>query len=220
MQRTMLKIALIGISAGLLSLPLGGCAKKTVMVDPAEQTAKVEDTVSAGAPAGKGGDTIQTSPLAGTENLVVADVSDAAGASEPLDTPSSVQGGLAGQAGDAAVVEGSRTTVGMQPVYFDFDSSVIRQDQLERMEANARFIKDNPGFQVRIEGNCDERGTNEYNLALGERRATSAMKYLLNLGIEQTRLSILSYGEERPLKTGNDEVAWVENRRDDFVVVR
>jgi peptidoglycan-associated lipoprotein len=112
-----------------------------------------------------------------------------------------------------------RTTEGMLPVYFDFDRSDIKADQVSRIEGNAEFIKGKPDYQIKIEGNCDPRGTNEYNMALGERRALSAKKYLLNLGIEEARLSTISYGEERLLLQGNDEASWAQDRRDDFVVI-
>ena len=111
-----------------------------------------------------------------------------------------------------------RSTRGMYSVLFDFDRSEIRADQVETIEKNADFLKANPDKNIRIEGNCDERGTNEYNLALGERRAQSAKKYLVNLGIEASRLSTLSLGEEKPYAHGSDENAWSQNRRDDFVV--
>jgi len=110
-----------------------------------------------------------------------------------------------------------RTTEGMLPVYFDFDSSEIKSDQVSRVEANSVFIN-KVGKAVRIEGNCDPRGTNEYNMALGERRALSAKKYLVNLGVDETRLMTVSYGEERMLLHGQDELSWSQNRRADFVV--
>lgn len=113
-----------------------------------------------------------------------------------------------------------RTTAGMLPVYFDYDKSDIRKDQISRIEVNADFIKKNPKFEVRIEGNCDPRGTNEYNMALGERRALASKKYLMNLGISEAKLSTVSYGEERLLLQGQDETSWAQNRRDDFVVVQ
>lgn len=114
------------------------------------------------------------------------------------------------------ILEG-RTTGPMLPVYFDFDKSAIRDDQKSRIETNATYLKDNPNAMIAIEGNCDERGTNEYNMALGQRRADSAKKYLVNLGVADTRLTTISYGEEKPLNFGHDELAWSQNRRDDFV---
>ncbi|HBT97090.1 MAG TPA: peptidoglycan-associated lipoprotein [Desulfobulbaceae bacterium] len=116
------------------------------------------------------------------------------------------------------VLEG-RTTAPMKPLYFDFDKSNIRQDQVSRMEGNADYLKENPSFRIRIEGNTDPRGTNEYNLALGERRALSAKKDLLKRGIPEANMTTVSYGEERILVHGDDETAWALNRRDDFIVV-
>ncbi|KJR97126.1 MAG: peptidoglycan-associated lipoprotein [Desulfobulbaceae bacterium BRH_c16a] len=113
-----------------------------------------------------------------------------------------------------------RTTEGMLPVYYDFDSSDIRKDQVSRVEVNADFINNNPNYEIRIEGNCDPRGTNEYNMALGERRALSAKKYLVNLGVSEAKLSTVSFGEERILLHGQDELSWAQNRRADFVVVQ
>jgi len=113
-----------------------------------------------------------------------------------------------------------RTTEGMLPVYFDFDSSDVRKDQVSRIQVNADFINKNAKYEIRIEGNCDPRGTNEYNMALGERRAQVAKKYLVNLGVSEARLSTISYGEERLLLQGQDETSWAQNRRDDFVVVQ
>jgi peptidoglycan-associated lipoprotein len=103
-------------------------------------------------------------------------------------------------------------------IYFDFDKSLIRAEYRSVLEEKAAFLKDNPDISIRIEGNCDERGTNEYNLALGERRASSAAKFLISLGISPDRIETISYGEERPLALGHSEEAWAQNRRDDFVV--
>jgi peptidoglycan-associated lipoprotein len=117
------------------------------------------------------------------------------------------------------VMEG-RTSPGMVPLYFDFDKSNIRQDQVARMQANADFMKKSAKMEIRIEGNCDNRGTAEYNMALGERRAISAKKYLVNLGVAKANLTTISYGKERILVEGDDEAAYAQNRRDDFVIVK
>jgi peptidoglycan-associated lipoprotein len=139
------------------------------------------------------------------EALTAADTkSEAMGAEESLDSKS------------LGINEG-RTTEGMLPVYFDFDSSQIKADQIVRIETNSEFVK-KVGKVVRIEGNCDPRGTNEYNMALGERRALSAKKYLVNLGVDESNLITVSYGEERMLLHGHDELSWSQNRRADFVV--
>ncbi len=117
------------------------------------------------------------------------------------------------------ILEG-RTSGPMRPVYFDFDSARIQGDQVERIEANGDFLKNNDGVTIRIEGNCDSRGTREYNLALGERRALSAKKYLVNLGVDPSRLATVSFGKEKLLLFGHDELSWAQNRRDDFVIIK
>jgi peptidoglycan-associated lipoprotein len=106
---------------------------------------------------------------------------------------------------------------GLQPVYFDFDRSFIRDDARPVMKANAEWLKANPKAKIRIEGNCDERGTKEYNQALGQRRASSAKKYLTDLGIAAKRISLISYGKEKPVCSGQNEECWQKNRRDDLV---
>ena len=108
---------------------------------------------------------------------------------------------------------------GPQPVYFDFDKSFIRDDAKATMKANADWLKANPTAKIRIEGNCDERGTKEYNQALGQRRAASAKKYLTDMGISAKRISLISYGKEKPVCSEHTEECWQKNRRGDFVVV-
>jgi peptidoglycan-associated lipoprotein len=116
------------------------------------------------------------------------------------------------------IMEG-RTSGPMLPLYFDFDSSAIRQDQMIRMAGNADFLKSKPVL-IRIEGNCDPRGTQEYNMALGERRALSAQKYLIDKGIAKERMTTISYGAEQLLLQGHDELSWAQNRRADFVIIK
>ncbi len=106
---------------------------------------------------------------------------------------------------------------GLKPIYFDFDQSFIRGDAKSVMKANADWLKANPKVKVKIEGNCDERGTIEYNQALGQRRAAAAKKYLTDLGIAGSRISLISYGKEKPVCTDQTEDCWQKNRRDDLV---
>jgi len=106
-----------------------------------------------------------------------------------------------------------------EPIYFDFDKSSIREEYRPILEKTGAFLKDNTSVHIRIEGNCDERGSPEYNLALGERRANSAERFLVSLGISPDRIEVISYGEERPLASGYSEEAWDQNRRDDFVII-
>ncbi len=106
---------------------------------------------------------------------------------------------------------------GLQPIYFDFDQSFIREDAKSVMKANAVWLKANPEAKIKIEGNCDERGTREYNQALGQRRAANAKKYLADLGIAAGRITLISYGKEKPTCTGQNEECWQKNRRDDII---
>jgi peptidoglycan-associated lipoprotein len=101
-------------------------------------------------------------------------------------------------------------------IYFDFDKAEIKAEAKAILEKKAAWLRANPSYKVKIEGNCDERGTNEYNLALGDRRAKAAQKYLNALGISMDRMSTISYGEEKPACTEKNEKCWSKNRRDDF----
>jgi peptidoglycan-associated lipoprotein len=105
-----------------------------------------------------------------------------------------------------------------QDIYFDFDKYDLRTDARTILDRKASFLNQNSSVRVQIEGHCDERGTVEYNLALGERRANAAKQYLTTAGISAGRLSTISYGEERPLDPGHNEAAWAKNRRDHFVI--
>lgn len=111
-----------------------------------------------------------------------------------------------------------RSSQQLLPIYFDFDQATVRGDQFSRLDQNGDYLKNNLAAKVVIQGNCDERGTNEYNLALGERRALNAKNYLVELGIEEYRIRTVSYGEERPLFLEQDEFSWSQNRRADFIL--
>ncbi len=106
-----------------------------------------------------------------------------------------------------------------QTVYFDFDKYNLRSDGKSALDVNAGLLKQFPDVIVRIEGHCDERGTVEYNLSLGEKRARACMEYLNGLGIAANRVSVISYGEERPAVSGSDESAWSKNRRCEFKII-
>jgi peptidoglycan-associated lipoprotein len=105
-----------------------------------------------------------------------------------------------------------------EPAYFGYDSSQLGASERPKVEAVAQHLKQNPDVAVIIEGHCDERGSNEYNLALGERRALAARSYLASLGISSDRIQTKSYGEEKPADSGHDEAAWSANRRAEFVL--
>jgi peptidoglycan-associated lipoprotein len=106
----------------------------------------------------------------------------------------------------------------LRPLFFALDSSDVSADGQQVLQANAAVLKKYPGMQVTIEGHCDERGTAEYNLALGERRALSAKNYLVSLGIPADRVKTVSYGKEFPFDAGHDDAAWANNRRAHFVI--
>jgi peptidoglycan-associated lipoprotein len=106
----------------------------------------------------------------------------------------------------------------IQNIYFDFDKSNIRPDAREILKANAELFTKNNAATIVIEGYCDERGTAEYNMALGERRAQETKQYLANLGINISRFETISYGKEKPLDPGHDEAAWAQNRRAQFLL--
>ncbi|WAC07067.1 MAG: peptidoglycan-associated lipoprotein Pal [Thermodesulfobacteriota bacterium] len=109
--------------------------------------------------------------------------------------------------------------VSLDPIYFDFDKSNLKPDATATLGKNADWLSKNSTAKIRIEGNCDERGTIEYNVALGERRANIAKQYLIKLGVTADRLSTISYGKEKPLCTEHNDACWSKNRRDDFKVV-
>lgn len=102
-------------------------------------------------------------------------------------------------------------------VHFDFDSATIRPEMISVLEENAGYLNKHPSLSVVIEGHCDERGTNEYNLALGDERAGAVENFLSSQGVSNERLRTVSYGEERPINAGHSESAWYENRRADFL---
>ena len=106
----------------------------------------------------------------------------------------------------------------LRPLYFELDSSDVSADGQKVLQANAAVLKQYPAMQVTIEGHCDERGTAEYNLALGERRALSAKNYLVSLGIPADKIKTVSYGKEFPFDPGHDDGAWSKNRRAHFVI--
>ena len=116
------------------------------------------------------------------------------------------------------VVQDFAATPELTDVFFDFDKYDIRPGDAKTLDSNASSLKSNPNHLVLIEGHCDQRGTNEYNLALGERRAKSTMNYLVSQGVQANRITIISYGEERPQCTEHTESCWAKNRRAHFLV--
>jgi len=121
----------------------------------------------------------------------------------------------------ASSAQSTRADKLLNAIFFDFDSSTLTQQSRDTLSSNASvLLKKETGLKIQVEGHCDERGSAEYNLALGERRAKSAMQYLMTLGVPASRLSTISYGKEKPADPGHDEAAWSKNRRDEFMVVK
>ncbi len=190
MRGNILQVLCVAGLIASVSFFTAGCAKQPVESDGAGDSASSSTTTTTPTP---------------------RDTGETAGSYEPIESSTTTTNG------DMKISEG-RTHEGLLPIYFDFDKSNIREDQKTRLEGNADFLKANSDLKITIEGNCDERGTNEYNIALGERRAQAAKKYLMNLGVPKDSLYTISYGEERPLLYGHDEYSWSQNRRDDFVI--
>lgn len=106
----------------------------------------------------------------------------------------------------------------MSNIYFDFDKYNLRDEDKKMLKEHADWLMKNEAYRIRIEGNCDERGSEKYNMALGQRRADAAKNYLVKMGVNKKRISTISYGKDRPVDPGHDEAAWAKNRNDHFVL--
>jgi peptidoglycan-associated lipoprotein len=122
----------------------------------------------------------------------------------------------AAAAREAAEAAARRAMGGLVRIHFDFDQYVLTSTAKQTLANNAQLLKDAPAVRVQIEGHCDERGSDEYNLALGEKRALATKNYLVSLGVDADRMSVISYGEELPLDPTQSEAAWAKNRRAEF----
>lgn len=194
-----------------------GCSQQKVQTEvPPPPTPPTETAIVQ--PVDKTGRDSSSQSQIKTQPIIASDIGESSPQVESLDTAAPpAKNGVFDQI--VPVSEG-RTSSSMLPIYFDFDRSNIRDDQLARIQGNAAIMKQQLALRVRIEGNCDERGTNEYNMALGERRAMSTKKFMIDMGVDETRLETLSYGEERPFNPGHDEASWALNRRGDFVIIK
>jgi len=201
---------------GLLILALGpgiGCAKKTIRSDsPVYTPSRVEPGPAETRPEAAAPD--KTAALEKEKKLAEESLRE-----ESLREKALREKALQEEAArrEAAAREAASKTVSLEPVFFDFDQWSIREDQKEVMAKNSQWLKSNPNVKVRLEGHCDERGTAEYNLALGQKRAEGVKSFLEGLGISSQRMATISYGEERPLDPGHNEEAWAKNRRVDIV---
>jgi peptidoglycan-associated lipoprotein len=147
----------------------------------------------------------------------------AAGATAPgtgAQTGGAQGGGVTGSATGAArgnPLRDPSNILSKRSVYFDFDSFVVKDEYRPLVEAHARYLQQNRSTRMTIQGNTDERGSREYNIALGQKRADAVKRMMLLLGATESQIETVSYGEERPKNAGHDETAWAENRRDDIV---
>jgi peptidoglycan-associated lipoprotein len=119
---------------------------------------------------------------------------------------------------EAAAREAALKAFVGQNIHFAFDSFLLTDQARQILIGKAEYLRTNPDIHFTVEGHCDDRGTSDYNIALGDRRAESVRKFLVNLGIDGNRLDTVSYGEERPIAMGHDEASWAENRRAQFVI--
>jgi peptidoglycan-associated lipoprotein len=126
---------------------------------------------------------------------------------------------VGGPEASAAEAPAEVSAAGLADIYFDFDKYNVRPGDAEILKRDYEWFGSNSG-RVRIEGNCDERGTVEYNLVLGQKRADAAKGYLVNLGVDASRLDTISYGKEKPVDPGHDEAAWAKNRRVHFAPLK
>ena len=180
------------VSALVLSLAVVGCKKNPYGVTPLPgQKAPI-----VGGPGG--GTPIQPPPIIKPDSTGLLEAADP---SKFADWPE------------------DRATLSAQTVYFDFDRSTIKSSEKSKIEAVADYFKKNPGHALRIEGHCDERGTEEYNRSLGERRALALREYLHDLGSNADRILTVSFGKDRPVDPGHNDAAWDKNRRGEFIVL-
>jgi len=184
--------ALLVVPVLVLSLFLAGCAKR-----PATTAASAPPPTGAPAPSTAAPST--------------------SGTPGPSMTPSPAAPGTAAPSTTPPAPSEFRETPNLKDVFFDFDKYDIRPSDAKVLDTNATWLKTNDNL-VLIEGHCDERGTNEYNLALGERRAKATMNYLVGQGVQANRVTIISYGKERPTCTEHSEACWAKNRRAHFLV--
>lgn len=202
MKKVVTRLFVIVAVTALVAVLTGGCTKKPVIPPESDSQASSSTTSSSSYPTADGTYSENNLAIEGT----LDDSSVTGDATAAMDQQSDEYKQMHG-----------RSSSGLVPVYFDFDQAIIRPDMADRMIQNAEYLKQVPNTVI-IEGNCDDRGTKEYNLALGEKRAINVRDYLIDLGVEPGRIRTVSYGEERPLFFEQTDFAWSQNRRADFVI--
>jgi peptidoglycan-associated lipoprotein len=152
---------------------------------------------------------------ASTDTAKDSSSQSSASSSQPSASASGTQGSNPSGSGMNSSSAAARMP-SQRSVYYEFDKSDIKPDQRSRIEANAKYLRDNPGAKATVEGNCDERGSREYNLALGQRRSEGVVKMMSLLGARSSQMEAVSFGSEKPKVQGHDEGSWAENRRSDI----
>lgn len=190
------------ITLGLIALFLTGCPKRPEVVEtvPGPISPQGQVGMPSPPPAPQGATSAEKSP---TE--VTAQPSEAALTPGP------------GPIQEAKIAETAVAASTLKDIYFDYDQSAVRDDSKKLLNENVDWLRKNSAAKVTIEGHCDERGSSEYNLALGERRARATRDYLVAAGIDAKRIGTISFGKERPFAPGHDESAWQQNRRAHFI---
>ncbi len=196
-KRLFLNLVMVGLVAGLFFTV--SCAQKAVISTPAEtQVEKTQTVKNNGLNNGLSAEEIARQKAANEARIKEQELKEAA-------------------AKKKAAAMGRFVN---QDIHFAFDSAQLTPMAQVLLKEKAQWLEDNMAVDVRIEGNCDERGTTEYNLALGERRALSVKNFLVDLGISGSRLTTISYGEEKPLDPEHNEIAWAKNRRVHFTIIQ
>lgn len=176
-------------------------------------------------PAGQAGGNVQQTPppfdptRGGNSGTVVP----FNGGANSTAIPANTDGTIPGVADIGELIDGrvaDREAFKNETVYFDLDRSVVKSSEVSKVETVAAHLKSNPAEAVQIEGHCDDRGPENYNLALGERRAQSVRELLVSLGVDAGRILTISYGEAKPALEGTDEAAWSKNRRGEFILLK
>ena len=203
-------LALAAIAA--LGVATSACASR-------QTTSSDTQTVPGPVASRPGGAVAQPGEPGSTPGMTARDVP---GAASPATPGAATPGGM-----PAGTVPGASLTVtspdgptSLMDVFFAFDESTLSPEARRVLEQNAEYLRRNPQARVQIEGHADERGSTAYNLALGDRRATAAKQYLVSLGIDPSRISTISFGEEKPFAIGQNEEAWAQNRRGHFVEIK
>jgi peptidoglycan-associated lipoprotein len=205
MKKTIITVLTLGLALGLIST---GCKKKETPVTKFPAAADSGKGGTARAGQGMTGTTDQQPPIAGGTGVTSDPL---AGGKPPGDLP---------DPNDLNNYVKDDTIFKPYTVYFEFDRATVRSSERSKIESVAKVLKEQPNTKLQVEGHCDERGTEEYNRGLGERRALGAREYLMTLGIEGSRLHTITYGKDRPAVQGHNEEAWSKNRRAEFILYR